>query len=204
MHTLATPLPSPSHRRPPLLFLLWVGLALLVAASGLIVPERVKLVPVLFLGTLLGLVVAYWRAPSMRRFADGVDVRVPILFHVVRIGFGVGFLVLGARGELDATFAERAGWGDVVAGGLAIPAALVARGSAAWASRAVLAFNVIGLADILMVFFTAQWVILFSGHPETMFAIARFPFSTIPPLVLPLIFATHFLIFRRVSRAAVL
>lgn len=204
MRDLTPALPAPRDRRPPLLFALWAGVALAVAASGLIAPERLKVVPLLFVGTLVGLVVAYWRSPSMRRFADGVDVRVPVLFHVVRVGFGVAFLVFGSRGELDATFATRAGWGDVIAGGLAIPAALVARRPARWARGAVLAFNVFGLVDILVVVFTAQWILLFSGHPETMFALSRFPFSTIPPLVVPLIFATHLLIFRRLRRSPVL
>lgn len=198
MQTLtARPTDAPTDRRIPILFAGWALAALAVAAAGVLTVERRTLVPIAFATLLAALVAAYRWWPTMRAFADGVDLRIPIGFHAVRIAFGAGFLMLESKGELNPLFAIRAGWGDVVAGLLAI-VAVIAVGTRSPRARAiVLAFNVVGLLDIVIVFATAQYLLFLSGHPETMAAIGRFPLPTIPLFVLPMIFATHFLIFGR-------
>ena len=66
---------------------------------------------------------------------------------------------------------------------------------------AVLVWNAIALADIVAVVATAQWVLFLSGHPETMGALTTFPWSVIPFFVVPIVIATHGLIFARAWHA---
>ncbi len=194
--------PARSSDRSVILALsIWATVAASAAALGVFSPTRVALVPITVVGTTLVLVLAYRFSAPMRAFADGIDLRVPILFHLVRAPIGVAFLALAARGELDPVFAFRAGWGDVVAGLLAVVAAVAVPVVTPARRAIVLAWNVIGLSDIVMVFATAQSILFFSDHPETMFTLARFPYALIPVLVVPLVFATHFLVFVRVFSA---
>ena len=105
-------------------FALWLVLALAASALGVVSMDRLALVPAGLLAGVLALVLAYRRVPSFRAFARGIDLRIPILFHFVRLPIGIAFLVLESFQRLDPTFATRAGWGDVLAGGLALVAAL--------------------------------------------------------------------------------
>ncbi|AKF09253.1 hypothetical protein [Sandaracinus amylolyticus] len=194
MSTLSAPVPTSTDRRWHFALGAWLALAVLASALGLLTPERLPLVPLSIAGGTLALVIAYRRVPSFRAFAQRIDLRVPILLHFVRLPIGVAFLVMASRGALDPTFATIAGYGDILAGGLALVAA-------AMPSRTgiVRAWNVIGLADILLVVATAQRILFFSGHPETMSTMAAFPWSTIPTFVVPLVIATHLLVLARLS-----
>ncbi|WP_236519876.1 hypothetical protein [Sandaracinus amylolyticus] len=198
MSTLSAsaPVPTSHDRRWHVVFGAWLVLALLASALGVITPARMALVPLSITGGTLALVLAYRRVPSFRAFAQRVDLRVPILFHFVRLPIGAGFLVLASQGRLDPTFATIAGYGDIVAGGLALVAAL------AFPSRLAIVrvWNVIGLADILVVVATAQRILFFSGHPETMSGMAAFPWSVIPTFVVPVVIATHLLVFSATRR----
>lgn len=178
-------------------FALWLVLALGASALGVVSMDRLALVPAGVLAGVLALVLAYLRVPSFRAFARGIDLRVPLLFHFVRLPIGIAFLVLESFQRLDPTFATRAGWGDVLAGGLALVAALAVPAHTRGRRALVAAWNVIGLADILMVVATAQWVIFLSGHPETMAVMTGFPWSAIPLFFVPVVIATHFLVFAR-------
>jgi hypothetical protein len=100
---------------------------------------------------------------------------------------------------LDADFARIAGWGDIVSGVVALfAAAFVGR---PLERQVVRTWNVIGLVDIVLVVLTAQRILLFSDHPETMALFTQFPFPLIPLFVVPLVIATHLLVFRRTSRS---
>lgn len=178
-------------------FALWLVIALLASGLGVVARERIVLVPIAIAGGVLALTLAYFREPSFRAFAQRVDLRIPILFHVVRLPIGIVFLVYEAQGRLDPTFANRAGRGDVLAGALAAVAAL------AWPARTsvrraiVGAWNSIGLVEILLVVATAQYLLFAKGRVAGMLPLATFPGSAIPLFVVPVVIATHFLIFAR-------
>ncbi len=117
--------------------------------------------------------------------------------HVVRLPIGLAFLALGARGELHPLFATRAGWGDVVAGGLSLGAlALIARGEARHRG-ALLVWNAIGFADIVMVVATAQRILLGTDAPEKMMRLAGFPGALLPTFLVPLVLFSHGMLFAR-------
>jgi hypothetical protein len=208
MPTSSAPLPvsasSPAparHGDPRLATLglaLWAVVALAIAGSGVITLERRFLVPVSIVSAVVALVVLYVRSPSLRTLADTVDLRVPILFHTIRAPIGLAFLFLMTRG-LDPDFARIAGYGDILSGVLAFVAAAFV--GMPLERRIVRAWNLIGLVDILAVVVTAQRMILFSDHPETMALLTRFPFAMLPLFIVPLVIATHLLVFRRTSRA---
>jgi hypothetical protein len=137
----------------------------------------------------------------VRAFADGIDLRVAVLYHLVRVLFGVLFLWEMRAGRLPAAFAMIAGPGDIAAGLLALPAAWLVTRSGESARRLALVWNVFAFADILAVFGSAQRM-LFLERDLRFFALMRtLPYATLPVLVVPLILLTHLLIFQRLRGA---
>ncbi len=175
----------------------WLALALVVALSEAITMERRFAVPIVLASLVALLVALYRRGGALRALADGLDARTLVLFHVVRAPIGVAFLVLMGQG-LDGTFARIAGVGDLISGGLALAVGLFAVRS----RGLVLAWNAIGLADILLVVFTAQRILIFSDHPGTMAILVHFPGMLLPTFLVPLVIATHVLLFARLRTAA--
>lgn len=55
----------------------------------------------------------------------------------------------------------------------------------------------VALADILLAFVSAQRLILFVGDRQFLAAFDMFPFPLVPLFVVPLILATHALVFAR-------
>lgn len=208
---LAPALTPPTRLRDvprPVLFagLGWLALALVVAHSGIF--QRVLPLIALMFATALATTLITWRRSSaFRAWTSGLDLRVPILLHVTRIGFGVLFLVELAAGRLPALFAERGGYGDILAGLLAIIAALAigphGRGHTLSTPRRALAwlFSIVGLVDIAMVFITAQVMVLVDGDRQLLAAIGHLPYSLLPTVVVPLVVLTHLLIMQRLRAA---
>ena len=129
----------------------------------------------------------------MRRWATRVDVRVFVAFHLTRF-VGIYFLVLYGRGELPYEFAVIGGWGDIIVAMLAIP--LIATGPPTSRRRiAYLAWNAVGLADILFVVATATRLAL--ADPSSLAPLLRLPLSLLITFVVPIVIATHIWLFRR-------
>ena len=119
--------PTPHARAMPLALGAWCAAALAIAASGVMARLPVPVVPASIAGLVAAGVLLYRGSAFVGGWARAVDVRVLVLFHLVRVGFGAAFLVLLARGALPAEFARLAGPGDIVAGALAPLAAFAAR-----------------------------------------------------------------------------
>ena len=187
-----------SPARDPLVWgglALWAMLATAIALMGIFSIENRFVIPPTILSLTFALVALCARTRRVREFAGALDLRVVILVPTIRAPIGAAFLVLAARGALDPQFAAVGGWGDLVAGGLApLAALLVSR------PRVVFAWNTVALIDILATFATAQRIILFSDHPETMSGLLGFPGALLPLLVVPLVLATHALVYWRLRR----
>lgn len=141
------------------------------------------------------LLTVFWTSRGFRSRVDQLPLRALILFHLVRF-IGVYFLVLNASGDLPSRFAIPAGWGDIaVAIGavalLSIPGAINVR----WA---VLTWNTLGLIDILFAVSAAAGIA--SAVPKAMGALTVLPLSFLPTMIVPLIIASHVVIFFRVTR----
>ncbi len=183
--------------RVPAALALWLLGALAFAASGAVAHLPRPAVPLLIWGPVVGLALAYRRGGAVREFARGVSLRWPVLWHLVRVYFGAAFLVEMEAGRMPAAFALVAGPGDIVAGLAAVPAAWCATRDDSASRRLVLAWNVLGLVDILAVFLTAQRLIFFVGDARLFEAFQRFPYGALPVFVVPMVIATHLLVFAR-------
>lgn len=187
--------------------LAWLLVAVGLAATGVFHTQPLFIAPV-FAAAVVGAIVAWHRHLPLRAWTAALDLRVPILLHVARIGFGTLFLVEHAAGRLPATFAERGGYGDILAGAFAIVAAIAAgrpREAASQPStrgrRALIwGFSIFGLADILLVFATAQVGVLVERDPLLLGAIGRLPYAMLPTVVVPLVILSHILVLQRLRQ----
>ena len=148
--------------------------------------------------TLTALVLlACWKITPIRGWALTIDLRSLVLFHLIRLFAGAYFLVLCQRGQLPCGFARPAGWGDI---GVAV-LALVVLGAmrSEFAKKLFLIWNTLGLIDIVFVVSSAfrfglrDW--------QSMHALRELPLSLLPTFLVPLVIASHLLIFVRLFRA---
>ncbi|HEY2974667.1 MAG TPA: hypothetical protein VGJ48_19290 [Pyrinomonadaceae bacterium] len=109
--------------------------------------------------------------------------------HMFLRFIGLSFLVPGVVSpRLPAAFAVPAGYGDFVAGVLAIIATLALSRRASWATLIVWLFNIWGAADLLFAFYQGARTQLDPGALGAAFFIVT---AIVPPLLV-----THALIFR--------
>src|SRR6266536_28118 len=142
--------------------------------------------------TLAALVLlACWKIVPAKAWALNVDLRWLVLFHLTRLAAGVYFLVLCQRGQLPCAFVTQAGWGDIVVAIFALP--VVAAMRARFAKRLLLVWNTVGFVDIIFVVFSALRIGLRDW--QSMHALRDLPLSLLPTFLVPLIIASHVLIF---------
>ncbi|MFP2905302.1 hypothetical protein ACLESD_09650 [Pyxidicoccus sp. 3LFB2] len=198
----ASPSPLLSMRRSLFIGLgVWACGALLVSASGVMESPPPFVIPLVLGGSVLAFSLACARSRAFRAAVLSVDPRPAVLFHLVRVVAGAGFLVLHARGQLPGAFALQAGWGDILVGLTAPLAALALPADTRLKRGAVLAWSVVGLLDILWVVGNAQRMTLFEGDPQVFAMLTRFPFSLLPLFIVPLVFITHGLVLARLLGA---
>jgi hypothetical protein len=148
--------------------------------------------------TLTAIVLfACWKISPIRVWALNVDVRWLVLLHVTRLFAGAYFLVLCQRGQLPCGFARPAGWGDIVVAVLAL--AVLGATRTPFAKTLLLTWNILGLIDIIFVVLNALQFGL--NDWQSMHAIRELPLSLLPTFLVPLIIASHVLIFVRLARA---
>ena len=140
---------------------------------------------------------ACWKISPIRVWILNVDLRWLVLFHVTRLFAGAYFLLLCQRGQLPCGFARTAGWGDIVIAVLAV--AVVGAMRTEFAKPLLLTWNTLGLIDIIFVVFSALRFGLKDW--QSMHALREFPLSLLPTFLVPLIIASHVLIFVRLIRA---
>ena len=146
--------------------------------------------------TLSALVLlACWKVRTVRACVLNIDLRWLVLLHLTRLFAGAYFLVLCQRGQLPCAFARPAGWGDIVIGALA---AVVIAMPTQFAKTLLLSWNTLGLIDIDFVVSSALRFGLKDW--QSMHALRELPLSLLPTFLVPLIIASHVLIFVRLTR----
>jgi hypothetical protein len=187
----------PHSRLYPLIGFVWFLAALVAGASGWLsrlAPPR----PQLLLAALTAvLMIAGIVVPSFRSWLAGVDLRTVIALHFSRF-IGVYFLVLYARGLLPFPFAVVGGWGDIAIAATALAWLVLTRDPAGHRSLLRL-WNLCGLIDTFFVVATAARMGL--ADPASMGPLRTLPLSLLPTFLVPLIIASHILIFWRLSLA---
>lgn len=184
---------SADTRTVLLLTAAWLLVACGVSVTGLLRAARPPLPQVLIVGLTAVVLVVFRMPSSFRRWALGVDLRAIVLVHVSRF-VGIYFLVLYGRGELPYAFAVPGGWGDIAVASTAGAICLFARPR----RGVILAWNIFGLADIVLVVVTAAR--LWLADPDSMRALLEPPLSLLPTFLVPIIIATHVIIFARLGR----
>jgi hypothetical protein len=196
-----TVLPGPPRSTGPILTALaaWLLAAVLVGRSAWFAALRPPAPQLILVGLTIGLLTAARLWPPLRQLVTTVDLRALVLLHVTRF-VGFYFLALHARGELPWTFAVPGGWGDNTVAATALLLVLLVRPDSSGGRRAYLAWNVLGLLDILGVVLTAVRLAL--ADPGSMRALLRLPLSLLLTFVVPIIIATHVLMLARLTRPA--
>jgi hypothetical protein len=184
----------------------WFAIVVALAATGALTAESgtgilgVGLAVAIPLAVLLA---SLWTAPGLRAGLERAPLVPLTAVHAIRL-LGVSFVLLYAAGRLPAPFAPVAGWGDIAVGAAAVPVAwLVARRAAGW-RRVLLAWNVVGLADLA----TAVTLAVLSAPGPLRVIVAEpgtdlmstLPWLLIPGFLVPVLAATHLVIFYRLWR----
>ena len=183
---------------PSAILFLWFLLSLAIGHLQLLqkVPRPAVQI-ILFLLTAVLLLFFFFHS-GVRRWIEGLDLRVLILYHLTRF-VGIYFLILYSRGELPYDFAVKGGIGDITVATAAIPIAFLPfekKGSLV----ALAVWNLFGLVDILFVVFTAARLGL--KDPESIRALTVLPLSLLPTFIVPLIIASHVFIGVRIKKMA--
>ncbi len=177
-------------------FWLWIFAAIAAGQQGWLRRLPMPAVQGILFALIAALVLAYRFAANFRQWVDAIDLRGLVLLHVTRF-VGFYFIVLYRRGELPYAFAVPGGLGDIAVAALALLVVFIPFAPAT-RRRAISIWNVVGLIDILLVIFTAARIGL-SGSRE-LAALTYLPLSLLPTFLVPLIVATHLLVFARLKR----
>src|SRR5688572_10954123 len=89
----------------------WIGAALALGASGVLVTARPSAPQILIL-SLTAAAIWITSRSALRTLVDTIPIRALVAVHAVRF-IGFAFLALSAQGALSPAFANPAGWGDV-------------------------------------------------------------------------------------------
>jgi len=171
----------------------WFLAAIALGGSGFLQRLRPP-APQLIIAGLTTALLAAWRVSArFRQWLTIIDLRALVGLHLTRF-IGLYFLLLCRRGELPCGFAIPAGLGDVLVATLG--SMLLMLWNRLGASRGVVgAWNALGLLDILFVVASAAKHGI--ADPGSMSALLRLPLSLLPTFLVPLIIASHIIIFSR-------
>jgi hypothetical protein len=176
---------------------LWLLIAVILGASGHVATWRPP-VPQMVLAGLTALVLAAVVAlAGFRGWLRTLDLRWLVALHLTRF-VGIYFLVLYYRdGALPYAFAVPGGWGDILVATLALGLLAAVR---KFETRRVLigVWNALGLIDILFVVAAASRLAM--ADPDSMNALLRLPLSLLVTFLVPLIIASHVVVFWRIGR----
>jgi hypothetical protein len=175
---------------------MWFVFALLTGYFGLLAQVPRPVVQVVLFALTGALLAGYALTGRFRDWVNFLDLRALLAIHLSRF-VGIYFLVLYQRGELPFAFAVPGGWGDIViaTGAVILILCPAVRLSLRWP---LIVWNIAGLIDILFVIFTAARLGL--AQPESMRALVQLPLVMLPTFIVPLIVASHVIIYLRVRR----
>lgn len=182
----------------PFLFacLVWFVIACALGMSGATLklqPPVPQLIMLAITATLVGMGVFH---AGFRAWVLQADLRGVLAFHLTRF-VGLWFIVLHTRGELPMEFAMPAGAGDVaVAVAAVFLLAFFPRPERA--GLLLWLWNIVGTLDIAGAVATGSRMAF--AYPGSMNGLLRFPTSLVPTFIVPMVIASHVLVFVRLSR----
>jgi hypothetical protein len=205
---LTSPLGAVAARRLAVGAAVWLVAIAGLAAAGLFAASSPIGTPAIGAAVLVPVVVlalSAARPSAIRRLALGIPLAVLVGLHLGRL-LGAFFLWLHAEGRLPWTFATYAGWGDIAVAAAAVPVAwAVHRRLAGWRPL-VLAWNTIGLVDLLAAVAlgvasgTTSPLRLIHESPDTA-TMGTLPWLLVPGFLVPIYIAAHLAVFAQLAAA---
>ncbi|MEZ5415222.1 MAG: hypothetical protein R3F03_13035 [Opitutaceae bacterium] len=174
----------------------WILLAIWAGRQEWLGRMPPSAIPALVLTLTTLLFMAYRRITALREWLDQIDLRWILALHLTRF-VGFYFIWLHHRGLMPEAFAIPVGIGDIVTAALAgliimLPLAPATR------LRAITIWNMIGMMDMIFVLLTAARLAL--SHAPGMQVMTYLPLSLLPTFLVPLIIASHLVIFVRLAK----
>lgn len=178
---------------------LWLIVALYVGKIQLLQRLPLPAVQAILLGLTAVCLLLYFNVTGVKIWIDRLDLRALVLFHVTRF-IGFYFLLLYRRGELPRAFAVPGGWGDIIVATLALAVCLPPMTDST-RRRALTIWNAIGFVDIALVVITAGRLGMQNNFQLR--ALTYLPLSLLPTFLVPLIVASHVVIYLRLRRESI-
>jgi hypothetical protein len=190
----------PRTQSHPALYLLvavlWFAGAIAFAATGQLAALAPPVPQAIFGGLTIAVILSGVVFPGFRVWVAGLNIRQIIFFHVTRF-IGIWFLILAARGELAPAWAIPAGWGDTFIAACALLITLFVPDLHAHRGI-VIGWNLLGLLDLLFVVATAARTAMVDR--AGMATLMHLPLAMVPLFFVPLLIASHVLLFFRVRK----
>lgn len=189
----------------------WLGLAFALAPSPASLAGRdpfylTPLIPLFVGASFVVALLAFLYSPALRRAAEAASLPALIGVQVYRV-LGVLFVILLALGQLPAHFAKPAGWGDIFIGITGPLVALALARRTPGAHGLAIAWNVLGLLDLMVAVGMGTGVLAPYLMPElgsrvpTAGAMGVFPLILVPTFAVPLSVILHVLALSRLRHA---
>ncbi|HEV3491746.1 MAG TPA: hypothetical protein VG224_14120 [Reyranella sp.] len=182
---------------------LWIGLAAAASAAGwLSIPRPFPIMGIFVAAPLLAAALAAaW--PAARQAMLSLPLPLMVGLNIGRVA-GVLFLLLAAEGRLSGPFPYSAGWGDIIAGALALPVLWLMRENGRH-TTAIHLWNAFGMADLVMAI--GLGVTSAANSPLGIFrdgagseAMQHLPWSFVPSVLVPIYMILHAIIWVRLRR----
>lgn len=176
----------------------WVGLAMILAASGRLAyapSSPVPLAGALLAAPLLAIGVLALISAKTKAALLGIPIQLLIGLNALRM-LGVLFLLDFMAKTLNGPFPFFAGLGDMITGALAIPLALKIIHTKKLPARAIAAWNALGTLDLLVA--VGLGITSAAGSPLQLIhagvgsqAMQYLPLSLVPTVLVPFYLLTH-------------
>jgi hypothetical protein len=170
------------------------GLAVAVAAEAGVYRtfQPLLLAPCIGLGIVVPVVV-YALSSGFRAYIQIIGLRTLTAFHIWRIAAAFVFFWYGTHNLLPKIFVQNAGWGDLIAGLLALGVTLLPE-----SRNRYLIFHLVGLADLVVAIGTG--LTLFLLKDPRMAGIQTLPMALIPLYGVGISGASHIMAFDLLRR----
>jgi hypothetical protein len=178
------------------LLAVWLALVSVLGARGAFAQAPGEPPLPIFVAVALPILLflaAYSTSAAFRVFVLNLDQRLTLGLQAWRFA-GLGFIALTAYNVLPGAFAWPAGLGDIAIGATApLLAVSLARNGGLVSSRLFVAWNVLGILDLVTAVTTGTLVAWFGlgGDPASMGPMAQLPLLFIPAFLVPIFVVLH-------------
>jgi hypothetical protein len=184
----------------------WLAIAQYLGAANVYFASTDNAVPYLLFALLIPLVaaaVALWLSGNFASLVSAIPLPWIVAAQIYRVA-GCIFLVLWADGRLPWQFALPAGIGDVATGSFAVVVAALLARKAAGARRAVYAWSIFGIADLVVAVtmgaMTSPGRLHLLALEAPNLLISSYPLVMVPTFAVPLALMLHGLVLWRLRR----